>query len=49
MALAHGYMKIQDALDKIHNNEEEKDLVHNEAKGLLQKMTSLEIDIYTKF
>ena len=37
---------MQDALNKI---KEEKDLVRNEAKGLLEKMATLEIGIYAEF
>ncbi|XP_051165718.1 uncharacterized protein LOC127284365 [Leptopilina boulardi] len=48
-ALVHGYKPIQDALDEIYNDVEQKSIVRNEAFGLLQKMAKLETAIYTKF
>lgn len=48
-ALSHGYNHIQDALTMICDDIEQKDIVKCQARGLLQKMSTLEIAIYTQF
>jgi hypothetical protein len=48
-AIARRYEKINDVLHEISNDQEQKDVVRNEAAGLYQKMCSLEIALYTTF
>lgn len=48
-AIVNGYGNIKEGLEEIANNEEQKDIVKNEAGGLLRKMCSLEITIYAIF
>ena len=48
-ALFVGYLPIIEALRSICDNGEEKDIVRNEARGLLRTMYRLETAVYAKF